>query len=178
MWSAASHEMLVRAPLTASCLLATLCSPRGLKLWVSYGFMFKCFSLPQQKVSSHPLLTHASLQQWRQYIISHCCPVTEGDLAGTDSAPPRAALPTWEEQGIWEGRDSKVSPTARPGQPGLETFDPAHQGRTGSPGGPPLSHLLPPHFPTTTSVVSRVTCRVNTLWRGGPCSGLSPHWVC
>lgn len=79
---------------------------------------------------------------------SHCCQVIEGGLARTDPPSPRASLPTGAKQSIWDGRDSKVSRTARPGQTGPETFKPPPprpRGEDGRPRRPRVVYLLSPH---------------------------------
>lgn len=71
----------------------------------------------------------------------------EGGLARTDPPSPRASLPTWAEQGIRDGRDSKASQTARPGQTGLETLKPPHPDRGGQEAREALCGLPPVSSP-------------------------------
>lgn len=103
-------------------------------------------------------------------VAHNCCPMIEAGPARTDPPPPELPCPLClpAREGVWGGRELKLSRTARPKQAGLETFNP-HSGEEGRPYRVPPPPLT--HFAITTLVVSTVTLQGQPPLRsaeGGP----------
>ncbi|KAF6114754.1 hypothetical protein HJG60_010688 [Phyllostomus discolor] len=154
-WGAAGLEVPASFSWPPGFPLATDCSPGGLRLPQFCGLRSQCCSPGQEVSLPISLLTRAALQL--------CDPQplpSDRGRPSQDRSPssPGAALPPPPaREGVWGGREFRLSRTARPGQAGLETSNP-HSGKEGRPGRP---YRVPPppftHFPITTLVVSTVT---------------------